>query len=336
VSFRIRSNLGYVTALAVASGVILVLGIVLRPKHTPAPAISEAERAQLQDLAQRQSLQRRTIMLAGYARELSVAAARVLQQPDTVSYGEPRPGEMLIVVSVADSGDPHWITVEFAGHSSVKCGGETLTQLDVDAVIPQSLTRAAVFTLNENVVGAITRCEDRLIVTDPKNYSIAARAAADQRYVFCCGVRLSDAANNVSEMRVGSVLERAGVEVGDRILTVNGQGITSPDLLEHLIAAPQVVVEVERSGRNLTLRYEAKPIRSGALLARSREGTSVVEVQAGTAAARRGLQPGDIVIRAGDVRKPKPVVVDQTLAAADGTPIVITRGDRRMLLEPSR
>jgi hypothetical protein len=341
VSFRIRSNLGYLAALAVASGAILILGVLFRPKHTPVPTISEAERAQLQSLAQRQSLQRRNVVLAGYARDLSTTAAQILRQPDSVSYTQPRPGEMLMVVSVADTGDPYWITVEFAGTSSIKCGGETVTEINVNAVIPLSLARAAVFTLSENVVGAVVGCDDRLIVTDPKNYAIARRAAADQRYVACCGVRFSgDTASEhtptVAELRVGSVLDRAGVEVGDRLVAVNGQEIRSDELLTRLIEAPEIAIEVERSGRKLSLRYDAKPVASGAVLERAREGTSVIDVHDGTPAAQRGLQPGDVVIRAGDVRKPRPALVDKLLTRADTAALVVNRGDRRILLEPPR
>src|SRR5688572_15292379 len=191
MSFSVRLNFRYLAALAVASGVILLLGVVFRPKHAPVPTISEAERVQLQNLAQRQALQRRTVVLADYARDVSSTAATVLGQPATVSYVEPQPGEMLVVVAVVDSGTPQWITSEFAGYNSVTCGKQMLTEIVLDSAIPPSLARAAVFTLHENVVGLVTRCGDRLIVTDSKNYAIALRASAEQRYLTCCGVRFA-------------------------------------------------------------------------------------------------------------------------------------------------
>jgi membrane-associated protease RseP (regulator of RpoE activity) len=335
VSLSIRSNAAYLAVLAVASGLILLAGVVFRPKHAPVPTMSEAERVQLQNLAQRQALQRRNVVLADYARDLLTIAPRVLQQPDSVAYVNPQPGEMLIVLGVVDSGAPQWITVEFAGYSSVKCGSQTLTEINVDSTVPPSLEHAVVFTLRENVVGTVTGCNDRLIVTDPKNYAIALRAAAEQRYLTCCGVRFSNS-GIVVELRVGSILHRAGVEVGDRILSMNGQEITSDDVLKNIVAAPEIVIDLERSSRKLTLRHETKAIGSGAALERASAGSRVINVDPGSPAAKMGFRVGDIVTRAGDLRRPAPPVLEKLLASSPATAIVVVRGDTEVLLEPPR
>jgi C-terminal processing protease CtpA/Prc len=86
----------------------------------------------------------------------------------------------------------------------------------------------------------------------------------------------------------------------------------------------------------MSLRYEPKPLASGALLQRSRDGCTVVDVRAGTPAAERGLQSGDVVIRAGDQRRPPPAAVEKLLMTAGDAPIVVTRGDRQILLEPAQ
>jgi S1-C subfamily serine protease len=341
VKFSVQSNIGYLAALALASGIILIFGVAFRPKNTPIPTISEAERVQLQNAGQRQALQRRNVALAAYARDLSASAVRVVHQPDAGSYVEPKPGEMLIIVSVLDSGNPQWITAEFAGYNSATCGGQSLTEISLDSTIPHTLANAVVFTLDEKVVGPVTRCEDRLIVTDPKNYAIALRAAAEQRYIACCGIRFaasreSEPGRMVTELRVGSVLYRAGVEVGDRMLSMNGQEVTSDDLLRHLIAAPQIAIDVERSGRKLTLRYEAKANGAGVSLERSSQGSRVVQVNPESPAAKIGLRPGDVVRRVAEMRRPTPDALEKGLTSSEGAPIVVLRGDIEVLLEPSR
>jgi hypothetical protein len=341
MSFHLRSDIGYLVALAIASGLILVLGVVLRPKRAAAPVVSEAERAQLQNLALRQSLQRRSAMLADYARGLSADAARALDRPGALPRREPRQGEMLIILAVEEAREPRWITGEFAGRQPTTCYGQTVSALSMDITVPPTFARSAVFTLNEDFVGLVVPCDDGLIVVTAEDYQSTHKLAAERSFMTCCGVRFSrDAAEPagraVRELRIGSVLQRAGVEPGDRILTVNGQAVESPETLSALLAAPQLVIDVERAGKTMNLSYAAKPSGAGASLARSAEGTRVIMVEPGAAADRIGLEPGDVILRAGDTRKPAPAIVEKLLGGSTGVPVVVSRGDRQMMLEPAQ
>jgi membrane-associated protease RseP (regulator of RpoE activity) len=332
----------YIAILAVVAALILVVGYTLRPKSSPVSVISEAERVQLQDLAQRQSLQRRSQMLANYARDLAPRAMQAVRDPGSIPHREPRAGEMLIIVAPAHSGDPLWVTAEFAAAEQATCNGVELPIVATNTVVPNSLAAGAVFTMNDNFVGLVGRCDGRLAIVPPDAFVILRKFSAEQQTMICCGVRFAErreggeSAPLVAELQVGSILDRAGVQPGDRLSNINGNAVSSNDSLRLLLQTPLLKIDVIRGGRVLTLQYQAPSAGNGAELERSPAGTTVRGVAAGTIAEEIGLKPGDVVLRAGESRSPLPAAVDKVLASPAGAKLVVLRGDRRVLLEAAQ
>jgi S1-C subfamily serine protease len=191
--------------------------------------------------------------------------------------------------------------------------------------------------MDEDFVGLVGDCDNRLVIVPPDSFAALQKASSEQQTMACCGVRFAAGAEDqagrlVAELRVGSVLDRAGVEPGDRLTGVNGNAISSDDSLRLLLQAPLLKIEVVRAGRLMTLQYEAVSSGSGAAFERSPSGVRVLSVTAETVAEQSGLKPGDIVVRVGGVNRPLPAAVDKALTTPGGTQIVVLRGDRRMLL----
>ncbi len=94
----------------------------------------------------------------------------------------------------------------------------------------------------------------------------------------------------------------AGVQVGDRVLSVNGRPVATAQAFEReLLNSEDVRVElvVERDGEELPLTVETEP-RSRHIIGISGATTTVEAVQQGGPAWRAGLRAGDTIAAVGD------------------------------------
>lgn len=315
----------YIAALAIAAAAILAAGVVLRPERAAAPPVTESERTQLQALAQRQSLQRRSRMMDAYARELSPMVARVRRSPGESSYRQARAGETLIVVAADDSSEPRWITTESGGAQRVQCGGREVTEVTAAAVIPATLENGVAFGLNENVVGVVVRCGSRLILTAPSDVVLMAEQERASELWACCGVRIEQEAGGlrVTAVRVDSPLAAAGLEPGDVV----------PGNVDLRSAGS---VNVRRGDREVVLKI-VRPEAGGELrLRRTAKGTVAVAVPAESAAYKLGLREGDIIVRANTTERPTPAAVSNAAGDPGGARLIVLRGDEKVLLENAR
>jgi regulator of sigma E protease len=100
-----------------------------------------------------------------------------------------------------------------------------------------------------------------------------------------------------------SAAEKAGLQVGDKILTVNGEPVKQWDDIEASIYGDQmgndIVLDVERAGTSLTLSIPRSSIPD---LSDERFGifptglvAGVARVEPGKPAAQIGLKPGDVI-----------------------------------------
>jgi len=150
----------------------------------------------------------------------------------------------------------------------------------------------------------------------------------------------------VTEAQSGSPADKAGIESGDTILSVNGNAVEGPRELSLMISemAPGTTVEVtywrdgEKGERNVTLGTlpETQELASltppepiepstlddfGMAIAPDDDsrGVIITDVDPNGQAAERGLQPGDVIVSVGDTAVTDPDAVEKKMAdARDG------------------
>lgn len=135
-----------------------------------------------------------------------------------------------------------------------------------------------------------------------------ALAVAIMAVTYMAGVqvyRYLDEPPVVGPVAANSAAARAGLRSGDRVISVNGNAVATWQEMEIALAtAPKGALEMRvlRAGRQLVLRLEppAQPQLDAASLGFkfTLPRTVVAAVEAGTPAARAGLQPGDEILSA--------------------------------------
>ena len=138
----------------------------------------------------------------------------------------------------------------------------------------------------------------------------------------------------LAKMLTTSPAYQAGLEVGGRILAVDGKPITflhqAAEALEQAPAGP-VVLTIERKGRNQDLRIdpaELKEYRYGLA-----PPTGVEKVLPDSPAEKAGIQKADRVVQAGEVRWPTPSQISEVVQAAgagSSVDLVLARGGERI------
>lgn len=163
----------------------------------------------------------------------------------------------------------------------------------------------------------------------------------------------------VQEVVSGSAAEKAGVQVGDVIVAVDGETITGASKLRATIGVKRqgdkVRLDVLRDGKRRSLvatldeRVEAEQVAAeaihpglaGAELATyqpgsgsyNRPGVQVVAVEAGSPAAQRGLRPNDIIIAVNRVRVNSLKELQEIAGQQSLLILAIRRGDRELWLQ---
>lgn len=161
---------------------------------------------------------------------------------------------------------------------------------------------------------------------------------------------------------VASVLEDgpaagAGLLPGDVIVSFAGEPLDTmkdlPRIVAEIDSGTEVEIEVWRDGRRETLTATISAQGQGALVAAStadgdgvmlgvmlaprgepgKAGVAIAEVAPGSLAARNGLRPGDVIVRAGSatVNRPDEVAGAVRAAASRDKPVLllVERGDQR-------
>ncbi|MDY6982152.1 MAG: Do family serine endopeptidase [Pseudomonadota bacterium] len=164
----------------------------------------------------------------------------------------------------------------------------------------------------------------------------------------------------VNQVMPGEAGARAGIQIGDIIVAINGNQVrTGPDLpyfIGLLLPGTTVDVELVRNGEPLVLQMtlgsrsttaisatetpEEEDSRTGLIVSaidaeiRNELGIEhgVLVEEATGAAAAAGLQPGDVVIALNNVELDTPedlVVLEPTLPADRVLPVLVSRGNRQ-------
>jgi len=141
----------------------------------------------------------------------------------------------------------------------------------------------------------------------------------------------------VSSVEEGSPAARAGLRAGDVVVAAGGREVKTPRDLAVAVgqARPDAAMTLalirdgERAERSVTLganprnrEAAARPAQDGrpslglALAPRPEGGVAVSAVAPGSVAAEQGLQPGDVILRAGNRETSKPQDVVEAVGAA--------------------
>jgi serine protease Do len=152
----------------------------------------------------------------------------------------------------------------------------------------------------------------------------------------------------VNAVEPGSPAARAGLRAGDVVTAIDGRAVETPrDLAAGVADVPPgrtATLAILRDGASTEARVEigshpanaAPAVKPGqpalglGLAPRQGGGAEITRVEPGSAAAERGLAPGDVVLRAGEreVRSPQDVAEAIAAARAAGRPSVALQIER--------
>ena len=324
----------YIAVLCAIAGGVLVAGVLLRPTSVPVPVRSETEILRLQLLAQKGDLQRRTLFYQSRAADLVARVAPVRTNPSQFLYRSPPAGQILLLVGTDASGEVVWATGSAAGVISTTCEGRKVPEIGTTINIPATLEAAVAFDLDDNLAGLVVPCEDRLILTTPAGFQAARQQTLEQQLIACCGLRVSDSGFRITELQRGTALARAGMQVGDRLVAINGEPVDSPERLRAFLADGPIELRVDRAGRAVRIAVPGAVQAAGATVRPAGTALEVIRVEAGAQAATAGLRAGDLVVRV-DGGRPTAAGLTAALEKQTGA-VVVQRGERQVLIEGAR
>jgi serine protease Do len=136
-----------------------------------------------------------------------------------------------------------------------------------------------------------------------------------------------DSAVLVDHVRRGSAADRAGLRVGDALLTIGGaragsaraRAALGPSLAQSLVVSRRreaTVASVTLSRSPLETSERESGFGIGVTQASAPRGIAVTQVRADSPAARAGLRAGDRLVRVGETPVTSPADADRLLADA--------------------
>ncbi len=159
----------------------------------------------------------------------------------------------------------------------------------------------------------------------------------------------------VQSVNPGSAAEKAGIQVDDIIIEANGEKIASGTELRNTIgllrAGEEVDIKLLRNGKRRTVSatlddrntmtssagVDLHPGLDGAefgpATGSAADGVEVVSVEAGSAAAQRGLRPGDVITEVNRTRVSNMTELREAIGDNRILFLKIVRGERTLLLQ---
>lgn len=253
----------YIGILCLICVFILIAGVAFRPKLAPPSVPSELELQSLQLARQRLDLDRRSMFYERKAADLLKRAAEARGNPQRFPFRPSRPGEPIILVSTTETGQTVWAASATAGTASTRCGSRTLDEVATTISIPITLSNAVAFNLDDQLAGFVVPCGERSVLTTSSSFEAwTLERAHENELQSCCGIRITP------ELAVVTVdpklaFARGGLRTGDKILSVNGQTVTSTSQLHAELTRDnsplELVIEREKRSRRLKIaRDESK------------------------------------------------------------------------------
>lgn len=253
----------YIAILCLASLLILVVGVWLRPPRTPPPVPSELETLNMQLARQRLDFDRRSLFFARKAEELAKSAAEVRSRPESAPFRTMVPGDMVLLVATGSQGELVWAPAQATGPAETPCGEMIAQEITTTIAIPVTLSSAVAFDLDNNPAGLALTCGDRQILTTPATFrQWTAERTHEANLDSCCGLRVTSTLEVVS-VGTDSVVAKTGLRVGDTILNVDAAAVASRSELHGALTSspPPTVLTIRRGERTrkLTIRRAVAP-----------------------------------------------------------------------------
>lgn len=326
-------NQRYPTVLAIVSGAILGLGLMLKPEHkqVPKPTISETEIARLEKFAQRKSLQGIAKYFSDLAAEVStqVVLVRRAGVSGLVWNGDGR----IVAARIPESAAGGVLAVAQAGE--VMPAHLLAASPDAPlAALGASWSGAAQPVRRARLAGAqpgawlleVARKSDGTVAFAPATFSGAAQTS-------CGEVSFRELQMSVpipDGMAGGGVFDMDGgllaviVRCGDRNAAMSVDDVES--VLRLAEGAPAAVL------RNFGMRIA--PVAQDAAAVTASEGAQVAEIRLGRPADRSGIAPGDVIVGCDGAPVDLPDDLYSLLLAAPAAPhdIEARRGRRLVKL----
>ena len=244
----------YIAILCFAAVAVLAGGVLLRPAETPAPVQSDSDFLQLQLMAQKRDLQRRSLFFqtkaAAFVASAQAARAKPVQFPDVLRS----PGDLVLLVATDKAGLPVWAATSTVGMTTVECKGRTLDEIGTTITIPVTLSEATAFDLDDNLAGFVVPCGDRRILTTRKGFQHFLEPTLSELLRACCGLEVAPSSVRpgvaIVTVDAESLLAKTGGRTGDRIVRLNESPVSTELDLQVLTTGAPVEMFIERGERN--------------------------------------------------------------------------------------
>lgn len=318
-------NRKYVIWLTGIAVLILVVGVLLRPKKPAPKPPSSSETANLQRLVRRDELRN----MGRYFAERAIAVAEHLRYlPETQASGVywERAGQVIsstqqlpVLAVQTDSAavpplasqaestggrwvllawmepgqkEPEWITAIDGGRRESTCNGEKYRELIVSSALTSEMLGAAVFDLDGVLVGMVAKCGASLHVISAQSFRDLLTTFSDAEHRLHAlqgvGVWQQEESLFVTETATRGAGFAAGLRPGDVIAGVTD----AAELLAWLEGSRDTPLSVMRGGRKIALTKGAT-----AGLDVLPQSPPAIYVEAGSAAERAGLRTGDRLVQ---------------------------------------
>jgi serine protease Do len=167
---------------------------------------------------------------------------------------------------------------------------------------------------------------------------LPALAQGEQLSRAFLGARTEEVAGNVTVASVmpGGPADRAGMRAGDRIVTIDGEAVGSPEalhaFLDHLAGGTRARIGLERGGEKLVVDVELTdwaehPLVIAGMTLRPAAGSGgeVVAVRPRSRAERAGIQIGDLVRTVDGIPVQAPADVQEVVTARPHPQVEVLR-----------
>lgn len=348
---RLRPSLGYVPALQATALVWDASHLVTaRAGAVDQPVVATIRMAAGERAVETTSSPRLPVALL----EVNPASAT---PPARRATRVPQPGEWVVAVWL--TGDaPAFSSGTFEQETRTSCGMTSASELTVSIRLTGAMTGGGLFNLDGELLAVILPCNERVGALTPPSIDgmLQQVATLEERLLARFGMLVSALSSDdrlyfsdatgllVREVWNGSRGDLAGLNPGDVVVALNDVAIAAIDDLWLLAAdpAPNSRLTVRRGSTTRTFVLEApgalagRPVSTdrGIVLESASPRFRIDGLAAGSAGARAGIRPGDVLRRINHVEPTTSAQAAHVLTSDPSRPLLleIERKERRLAI----